>query len=181
MQSVEDLIIALEQWLRSTPITVFALWVQNTPVCAFVDGHAWVEPTIQSIHILTLSMLFGSVLMIALRVFGRAFRSRTMIQTVQRFMPVVWWSLLIMAISGVGLILGDIVRNFTNPIFWGKMILIAVAALLGAWFQSSVHRNAAFWESPRGGRAAIRAAAAGATVLWCVIMVAGRLIAYAPT
>jgi hypothetical protein len=162
-------------------VAVFALWLQNTPPCRFVDEHAWVEPTIQSIHILALSMLFGSVLMVNLRIFGRAFRSRTMIQTVQRFMPVVWWSLLVMAISGFGLILGDVVRNLTNPIFWGKMILIALAALLSAGFQRSVRRNAAFWEGPRGGPAAIRAAAAGATVLWCGIMVAGRLIAYAPT
>ncbi|MFI4951062.1 MAG: hypothetical protein ACHP7A_08510, partial [Caulobacterales bacterium] len=96
MQSVADVIVALEEWLRSTPITLVALWVQKTPVSAFVDGHAWVEPTIQSIHILTLSMLFGSVLMIGLRVFGRAGRSRTMAQTAQRYMPVVWWSLLTM-------------------------------------------------------------------------------------
>jgi len=181
MQSLADVIVALEEWLRSTPITLVALWIQKTPVSAFVDEHAWVEPSIQSLHILTLSMLFGSVLMINLRILGRAGRSRTMVQTVQRFMPVVWWSLLVMVISGLGLILGDVVRNFTSPIFWGKMILVALAALLSLGFQSSVLRDPAFWESPGARRAVARAAAVVATLLWCAIMVAGRFIAFAPT
>jgi hypothetical protein len=181
MESIADLIVALEQWLRSTPLVEIALWIQKTPPSKFVDEHDWAEPTIQSIHILALSMLFGSVVMISLRIFGRAGRSRTMTQTARRFMPVVWWSLLIMVVSGAGLILGDVVRNLTSPIFWGKMMLVAVAALLGLWFQSSVHRNVAFWETAHGRGVAIRVAAGGVIALWCLIMVAGRFIAYAPT
>jgi hypothetical protein len=181
MESVADLIVALEQWLRSTPITELALWIQKTPASTFVDGHGWVEPSFQSVHILALSMLFGSVLMIGLRVFGLAGRSRTMTETAQRYMPVVWWALLVMVISGFGLILGDVVRNLTSPIFWSKMILIAIAALLSLWFQASVHRGVAFWETTHSRRVVIRVAASGAIALWCLIMVAGRLIAYAPT
>jgi hypothetical protein len=181
MNSIGDLVVALGQWLRSTPLTEIALWVQKTPASRFVDEHAWAVPTLQSIHILALSMLFGSVLMIGLRVLGRAGRSRTMIQTAQRFMPVIWWSLLIMATTGAGLVLGDVVRNLTNPVFWGKMSLIAVAVLLSLWFQSSVRRNVGFWEATGGRRVVIRGAAVGVIGLWCLIMVAGRWIAYAPT
>ena len=181
MQSFVDLIVAAGEWLRTTPLTPLALWIQKTPVSRFVDEHSWVEPSIQSVHILTLSMLFGSVIMIALRIFGRAGRSRTMAQTAARYMPVVWWSLLIMVISGFGLILGDVVRNLTNAVFWGKMILVAVAALVSLWFQWSVRRHVAFWETTHEGRVAIRFATAGAVLLWCVIMMAGRWIAYVPT
>ena len=181
MPSITVGIVALEQWLRTTPVNALARWIQETPASRFVDDHAWAVPALQSLHILTLAMLFGSVVMINLRIFVLAGRSQTMTQTAQRFMPVVWWSLLIMVASGIGLVLGDVVRNFTNPIFWGKMILITVAALLSLWFQSSVHRNVAVWETSHGRRVAIRAAAAGSIALWCLIMVAGRLIAYAPT
>jgi hypothetical protein len=181
MDAIADWIVAVGQWLRSTPLTEIALWIQKTPASKFVDEHDWAVPTLQSIHILALSMLFGSVLMINLRIFALAGRSRTMTQTAQRFMPVVWWSLLIMVITGAGLILGDVVRNLTNPIFWSKMILIALAAVLSFAFQSSVHRHVAFWETTHSWRVAVRLAAVGAIVLWCLIMVAGRLIAYAPT
>lgn len=181
MPSIVDGVFALEQWLRSTPITEFALWVQTTPVSGFVDGHPWVEPALQTTHLLALSMLSGSVLMIALRVFGLAGRSRTMTQTVQRYMPVVWWSLLVMVVTGAGLILGDVVRNLTSPIFWGKMLLIAAAAVLSLGFQASVRRKVAVWETAHDRRVALRTAAAGAIALWCLIMVAGRLIAYTPT
>lgn len=181
MQSIADWMVVLGQWLRTTPLTVIALWIQKTPMSKFVDENSWVVPTLQSIHILTLAMLFGSVVMINLRIFVLAGRSRTMTQTAQRYMPVVWWALLIMIVTGVGLILGDVVRNLTNPVFWGKMILIVFASLVSAWFQSSVHRNVAFWETTHERRVVIRFAAAGAIFLWCLIMVAGRWIAYVPT
>jgi hypothetical protein len=181
MDGFVDLIVALGQWLRSTPLAGAALKIQKTPASRFVDEHAWAEPTLQSIHILALSMLAGSVLMICLRMFGVAGRSRSLPQTLQRFMPVVWGALLVMALSGAGLILGDVVRNLTNPVFWGKMILIAFAALLALAFQACVRRGAAFWEAGQDGRVVVRALAAGALVLWWLILIAGRWIAFVPT
>jgi hypothetical protein len=48
-------------------------------------------------------------------------------------------------------------------------------------FQTSVSRNAALWEMTDGQRLGLRVGAASGIVLWCVIMVLGRWIAYAPT
>jgi hypothetical protein len=61
------------------------------------------------------------------------------------------------------------------------MIMVVIATLASLAFQSSVHRNVAVWEMTHGGRVAVRFGAAGAIVMWCVIMVLGRWIAYAPT
>ena len=72
-------------------------------------------------------------------------------------------------------------REFTNAIFWFKMILVIVAALMTLWFQGSVRRNVARWELTHSGRALIRTGAVAVIALWCLIMLAGRWIAYAPT
>jgi len=84
----------------------------------------------------------------------------------------------VLILSGIGLILSDAIRNLLNAIFWIKMILVVGAIVTSAWFHGRVmHRLAA------GGTvtAGIKAGSLAIMVLWAVIMLCGRWIAYAPT
>ena len=179
--SLGDLIFHLGQWLRTTPLSHISLAIQKSWLTALIDEHFWVLPTIQSIHILAIAATFGGVLMTNLRIFGLAGRSRTMTQTVRRYLPWVWWGLLTLLITGIGMTFSDPVRELTNPIFWSKMILILVAVAISLWFQDSVRRNVARWELTHRGRVLTRVGSACVIGLWCLIMLAGRWIAYAPT
>ena len=179
--SLGDLIFHLGEWLRTTPMTPLSLAIQKTSLSALIDQHFWVIPIIQTIHILAIGATIGSVLMINLRIFQLAGRSRTMTETVRRYLPWVWWSLLVLLLTGIGMTIGEPVRELTNPIFWIKMVLIVIAASISLWFQGSVRRNVARWELTHGGRVVIRAGSAAVIVMWCLIMLAGRWIAYAPT
>ena len=179
--SLGDLIFHLGQWLRTTPLSQISLSIQKSWLTALIDEHFWVLPTIQSIHILAIAATIGSVLMINLRIFQFAGRSRTMTETVRRYLPWVWWGLLVLLITGIGMTIGEPVRELTNPIFWIKMVMIVIAAAISLWFQGSVRRNVARWELTHSGRVVIRAGSAAVIVMWCLIMLAGRWIAYAPT
>ena len=179
--SLGDLIFQMGQWLRTTPAPEIALSIQKWPASHVIDDNFWVIPIFQTIHILAIAMTFGSVFMINLRIFQAAGRSRTMLQTVRRFVPWVWWGLLVLLLTGIGMTIGEPVREITNPVFWTKMILILIAAAIALAFQGSVRRNAGRWDATGGGSIAVRAGAAGVIALWCLIMLAGRWIAYAPT
>jgi len=181
MASLGDVIFALGQWLRTTPMTELSLWIQTTPLSKLIDRNFWVIPVIQTIHILAIAATFGSVVMVNLRIVQLAGQGRTMTQTVRRFLPWVWGGLLTLLVTGLLMVVGEPVRELTNPVFWIKMILIIVAALVSLWFQGSVQRNAARWELSHDGRAVARTGAAAVIGLWCLIMLAGRWIAYAPT
>ena len=179
--SLGDLLYAAGKWLGTTPLPELALWIQKTPLSDLIDKNFWVIPTIQTIHILAIAAVFGSVVMINLRILELAGRSRTMSETARRYLPWVWWGLLTLLITGFGMIVGEPVRELTNAVFWTKMFLIIVAALVSLWFQDSVRRNVARWELTHRGRVAIRVGAGAVIALWCLIMLAGRWIAYAPT
>ena len=176
-----DTIFALGQWLRTTPAPEIALGMQKWPLSHMIDENFWGIPTIQSIHILAIATVFGSVLMINLRIFQAAGRSRTMTQTARRYLPWIWWGLLVLLLTGIGMIIGEPVREITNPVFWIKMILIIFASAVSLWFQDSVRRNVARWELTHDGRVRMRVGAGSVIALWCLIMVCGRWIAYAPT
>lgn len=181
MPSITDFVVALTGMLRNSPLSTFALWLQKQPPSVFADSHSWFVPVFQIVHILAISMLFGSAVMINMRIFMRAGRNQSMAQVARRYLPWIWWCLLVLLLTGIGLTFSDPIRELTNPYFWTKMILVVVAALVNIVFQTSVSRNAALWEMTDGQRIGLRIAAASGIVLWCMIMALGRWIAYAPT
>ena len=180
MPSIGDLLYAFAQWLKTTPLVHFSLWLSNTPVSKAADKAFWTTPIAQTIHILAIAATFGSVGMIVLRIFGVAGMKRTMAETAQRYMPWIWWGLVTLVATGIVMILTDPIRCLMNPAFWSKMILVVVLGLVSWGFAAAVRRNAAWLEPADSHRRAVRAAAVGVVLLWCAIVAFGRWIAYVP-
>lgn len=172
-----DLLYSFTEWLRTTPLIELALWISETPVSLWIVTHFWAIPIIQVFHILAIAAAFGAVLMINLRIFNLAGTDRTMAETERRYVRWIWWALLVLLISGTGLIIGEPIRELINPIFWIKVGLVIVAVLTSLWFHGKVVRRLAGGGAVTGG---IKAGAIFIIILWCVIMLCGRWIAYAP-
>jgi uncharacterized membrane protein SirB2 len=180
MFSLGDFLYGFTEWLRTTPVLELSIWISNTRLSLAIGTHFWVIPILQVLHILAIAMAFGSVLMINMRILGLSGGSRTMTQTVRRFVPWIWWSLLVLIVTGIGMIMGEPIRELVNPIFWIKMILVVAMILLSLGFQATAGRHMATWETTHDGRVSVRIGAVGIILLWCAIMAAGRWIAYAP-
>jgi hypothetical protein len=180
MPSIGDLLYAFTEWLRSTQLTELALGISNTSLSVWIGSHFWAIPIIQTLHILAIAAAFGSVLMINLRILGVTGGTRTLTDTARRYIPWIWVALVVLVLTGIGMVVGEPVRELINPVFWIKMGLIVFMIVVSLGFQASVRGRVAHWEVSRDGMAAVRIGAALIIVLWCMIMVAGRWIAYAP-
>ena len=156
----------------------FAESLSVTPLSLYIQHQTWVIPWLQVIHIVALALVFSSVFMIDARVLGMTGTSQTMTATARRFVPWVWFGTAILALTGGLLIIGEPVRSLLNPFFWTKMGLLAVALVATAVFQQSLKRNSAFWESDASRRGFIKLVAIVALLVWCLIIIAGRFIAY---
>jgi len=178
--SIGDSLFHMTQWLRTTWVVDFSLWVSNTSACQWLQGHFMAIPTFQTIHILSIAILFGSALMVNLRVLGVAGGGHSVEATTRRFMPWLWGGLAALIVSGVVLLVSEPVRNMVNPFFWIKMGILLVAAILTLWFHSSVSRAMGKWDQSNTGHGGIKAGAAALILLWCLVMAGGRWIAYAP-
>lgn len=180
MPSISDLLYSFTEWLRTTSLVELSLWISNTKASLWIGTHFWAIPFFQVTHILAIAAAFGSVLMIETRILGFTGAGRTMSETSRRYLPWIWWSLLVLILSGLMMIIGEPVRELINPVFWIKMALVIVVILVTLAFQASVRRNIAAWETTHSGRTAVRLGAIGILILWCAVMFGGRWIAYAP-
>ncbi len=75
------------------------------------------------------------------------------------------------------MITAEPIRELINPIFWIKMVLVVVAILASLWFHRGVMKRLATGGTITAGT---KGGAVFIFVLWCVIMLCGRWIAYAP-
>ncbi|TIX51560.1 DUF6644 family protein [Alteraurantiacibacter aquimixticola] len=175
-----DLLFNITDWLRTTFLLDFAFWITETPLSLFMVENFWNVPLAQVVHIVSIAAAFASLLMLTLRVHGKAGMSLPVSDVASRYMPWIWWGLLGIVISGLLMITAEPIRNMVNSVFWIKMGILVVTVLITLGFQRSVRGKAL-----AGGAAYVPSGSTKATglllvVLWLLIMLAGRWIAYVP-
>lgn len=156
----------------------FCEWLSNTPVSMTVQNVTWIIPTVQTVHIVCIAVVIGSMAMLDLRLFGIAGLSDSVSGTARRLLPWVWWSLPVLLLTGIVLIIGEPPRELENPTFIKKMLLLVAAIVVTAGFQSTLRKDVGFWEATPGRRIGAKVLAVVSIALWIAIVFAGRLIAY---
>jgi hypothetical protein len=136
-------------------------------------------PIVQTFHILAIAAIMGSVVMVDLRVLGLALHSQPPAELLRRSMPWMWWSLPVLALSGLMFVLARPGRYFVNPVFGLKFALLVPAVLVALWLQLVSRHRPQLWDAPSGLRTLAKAGAALSLVLWVGVVLAGRWIAYA--
>ena len=157
----------------------FAGWLSTTSPSVFIQNHnSWVIPTIQSIHIVGIAVVMGSVFMIYLRILGWAGMDQTLRQTTGRFGPWLTGGLGLMLVTGILMVIGEPVRELVTFSFWLKMFLVAVSSLIAAAFQIELQKHERLWEDTLVNRQSIKGLAIATLLIWVCIIILGRLIAY---
>jgi len=155
-----------------------AQWLAATPASRGIAGALWLIPVLQAVHILAIAAVLSAVMLVDLRILQVAGRSQTMAETAHRFVPWIWTSLVVLAATGLLLIIGEPKRSLLNPAFQLKMLLLALAIAVTLAFQISLRRNLALWNDDAPAGRLMSAFAVLTFLLWCAIAVAGRWIAY---
>jgi hypothetical protein len=156
-------------------IPAFCNWLSSTPLSMAIQNYSWVIPSVQSIHILAISVVMASIVMLDFRLLGVTGRGQTVPEVAHRFLPWVWCAVAVLLISGAILIIGEPGRELESSVFWVKMSLLACALIVTGAFQLVAFRRESFWEKRRG--LSFITAVASLT-LWVAILAAGRWIAY---
>jgi hypothetical protein len=164
--------------MRTQSLDRFCAWLEQTPLSQTIQTTAWVVPAVQTIHILAIAAVLGSVLMIDLRLLGILGREQSLARVSERFRPVIWWTLPILLASGILMIVGEPVRSLENPIFQLKMLLLIAAIAATLSYQIPLGKDRAFWEVTSSRRGVARLIAVVSLLLWVSIVFAGRWIAY---
>lgn len=156
----------------------FSDWLATTPVSMTLQTVEWIIPAVQSLHIIAIAIVMSSVIMVDLRLLGLMGHTQSISGLTRRFIPWVWWALLVLLLSGLILITAEPRRDLLNPVFQAKMALLVLAIAVTAVFQETVRRNMEFWDLSPSRRAGAWATAVVSLLIWTAIIGCGRWIAY---
>jgi uncharacterized membrane protein len=135
-------------------------------------------PWIESVHVLAVTLVIGSIAIVDLRLLGLASRDRSVLQTTTLALPVTWSAFAIAVISGALMFSSNALAYSRNPFLQAKLLLIAGAGLNMAVYHLCSGRGATAWLTPAQTPTRARIAGAISLSLWIAVAACGRWIGF---
>jgi hypothetical protein len=156
----------MDQFLGFVEGSDLSMWIRGDSMLAF--------PTIITLHTICMGLLAGASAAIDLRILGAA--SGIPLPPLRRLYPLMWLALGINAVTGLLMVIGYPTKQLTNPLFYIKLSLVALAVFL-------VYRiGVEVLTADAGGQKAItpraKCMATASLAAWVSLIVAGRLLEY---
>lgn len=148
-------------------------WCEESGVGRMVRESVWAFAVIESVHLLSLVMLGGAVLLVDLRMLNLGMRHRPVSELARDVRPVANIGLVVLVLSGLALFASEAVKCYYSFPFWVKIEALAVAVV----FTYTLHNRVALSSDDRvtGGRVVIALVSLG---LWFTVAAAGRWIGF---
>ncbi len=156
----------------------FVQWLADTPGSIALHESLYMYPLVESAHVLTLCLFLGMAIMFDLRLLGLTLTRVPITEIKRRLGPWMVAGFVVMVITGLLLFYAIPVRSYQSLWFRIKVVALILAGLNAFVFHSGIDRQVAQWDLAPTTPPAARRAGATSLVLWAVIVVAGRMIAY---
>ncbi|MBO9710306.1 MAG: hypothetical protein J7521_19045 [Caulobacter sp.] len=141
------------------------VWLGQTPPGVFLAKSTASFAATETLHLISLAVLAGTVLIIDLTALRAIFKQASPAEVERSLRPVLLGALAVIAVSGVLLVAAGPLKYYTNAIFPVKLATLLVAVLV----QAGVH---VALEKRREGLA--KGLAVASLVLWLSVIILGR-------
>jgi hypothetical protein len=159
-------------------LQAFGAWLENTAVSQYISVSTWAFPTIESLHVLFLVTVVGSIVIVDLRLLGLASADSRVTRLSVNVLPITWTAFLGALITGSLLFSSKASAYLANGPFRAKMILMAVAGVNMVVFHILTYRSVADWDDRRITPPPARIAGLLSLLFWIGIVACGRWIGF---
>ena len=162
--------------IRSLNTQSFLLWLESTALSTWLreSDSLLAFPTFLTVHTVSMGFLAGISAAIDLRMLG--FAPRVPLLELKKFLPVIWISFFISVVTGITLVISYPTKALTNPIFYLKLMLVALSLFVVRLITRRVLETPRF-DSGRLPRN-VRALAAISILCWLLLIWVGRSLPY---
>ena len=151
-------------------------WLQSQPFSQEIAESTWLFPGFETLHVLALTMVVGSVAMMDVRLLGIG-RWRPASQVIAASLPWAWCAFAVAFTAGAMLFCSKAVTYYSNIPFRIKMVCMLLAGINMLVFHVMTSRKIKDWdtsEPPVGARVA----GGISLVLWVTIVAMGRWVGF---
>ena len=159
-------------------LTALAEVLYQSAFSEWMRGSLKALPIIEAIHVMAVATVFGTILIVDLRLLGCMDASRPFTRVFRETLRWTWLGFGVAVVTGALLFVPNARTYVVNTAFGLKMAALLCAGLNTAVFEFTTLRSVASWDTaaqlPRGARVA----GAASIVLWTAVIVFGRWIGF---
>ena len=163
----------------STPDILISL--QNTAFFSAIRGDRpgteWWFPIVETAHVFSLAVVFGSIALVDLRLLGISATRTAMSKLSEEVLPWTWRAWIVAAIFGSMLFIAKADTYWNNFETRMKFLFMALAGLNMVVFQLGAYKGVANWDRSTPPAAA-RLAGGVSLACWILVVVYGRWIGF---
>jgi len=162
-------------------VTAMLEWLQRTSVAVQIRDSLFTFPVLESIHVVGLALVFGTIAILDLRLLGVASTDRPVSRLMSDLLKWTWAAFALTALTGGLMFSTNAVVYFHNTFFRAKMILLVLAALNMLVFELTARRTMDRWDRSGSPPRMAKVVATLSLVIWVGVIVAGRVIGFTAT
>jgi hypothetical protein len=159
----------------------FFQWLESLWLGQFIVSSNWLFPVIESVHLLALAVLGGSVLIVDMRLIGLGLRDRAVGEIARDARPWMKGALVMMIATGIPLFLSEPTKCYYSQAFWVKMWALLFALIYTFTIRTRVTRNQGIAHTEAMVRKTARLqmlVGALSIALWFTVAASGRWIGF---
>jgi hypothetical protein len=161
----------------SASVPAVLTWLEHRPFAIAIAESTWLFPITETIHVLALTVVVGSVAMMDLRLLGLGNKERAASDVIASSLPWAWSAFAVAFVAG-SLLFSSKAGTYYNTLpFRIKMVCLALAALNMLVFHLLTGRRMTTWDRGAPPLSA-RLAGAFSLTLWVIIVATGRWIGF---
>jgi cytochrome c556 len=162
-------------------ISVWLKGLEATGLATGIRDSLYIFPIVESVHVMALSVVFGTITIVDLRLLGFASTGRPFARMSSELLRITWGAFVVAALTGTLMFMTNARVYYNNTPFRVKMVLLALAGLNMALFHLTAGRSVARWEMAPAAPGIGRLTASLSLTLWIAIVFAGRIIGFTTT
>lgn len=156
----------------------FITAIEGSALGEWMRGTLLAMPWVNAIHVLCVTLVFGTILLVDLRLLGLMDRGRSLRLMAGETLYLTWIAFAGALVTGVLYFTANATTYWFNWPFRIKMIAILLAGVNMALFQLITWRGVASWDRDASPPTAARLAGALSLLLWVTVLVLGRVIGF---
>jgi hypothetical protein len=160
------------------PFADFISYLESSSIADSIRENDLLFPLIESLHVLAICLVVGSILVVDLRLLGFASTRWSVSRVTRATLPLTWGAFVVAVASGGLMFISNATKYLGNGFFIAKMILIGVAGLNMAVFHFIGARDQPKWENDSRPPLTARLAGGLSILLWVAVVACGRWIGF---
>jgi len=152
--------------------------LENSGLADSIRENDLLFPLIESVHVLSICLVVGSILVVDLRLLGIASTNQPVSRVTRAILPLTWSAFVVAVVSGGLLFISNATKYLGNGYFIAKLILIVAAGVNMAIFHVVVARDLLRWDNKTAPPLRARLAGGFSILLWIAVVACGRWIGF---